>query len=886
MNNQNTEVTVFYGEQPVHPHERRAVNVVRRELARRNISATLLVNFTVVANGGRQIDLVIITDQRYLIVELKCLDSTLPLIATPNGPWRQQLPDGTVRELDRNFYDQAVQQTYGLSDTLADLAAKGLVPGPQRDKFFHHIDTVVCVDPRIPAGSTTPRHRNVSVVGLDALIDRVVRPGPGLAHWTRQHWGEVIRRLGLYAEGDDDPAALRRRADAAAIQDYRRRFREFTAAGLAPLIPATARIDGQPATVDAASLAEELTPERRRLLLGGASGDGKSHLAKHAALALTDNGHIVLWLAADDYDKDRLRRSLARAVGPFSTEKVDALLAKAAEAGIGITVIIDALEKCPHREELVKQLHALQQHHPASVLVTTADAAGTEPLAATTHVELASPTGEERARLATTYGTSDGVAESGEYLTRYDITLAAQVITELPPGATTTDVLDSYIRRRTQNETVRAGLRCLAAVMDDGVRTALPISEAMLALRRCAPVATTPSAIDDTLASQLVTIHQGRLRFDHERLGRFLAAEHLVLSATDGTALAQMLTLPAHHDLQHYALLLESDPGRRYDAIRHLANWQLLSDAAHGKFGEDTAKQARADITELLIQAVAVAQEATFSVADDHEVTMFGTWSSARQWTPAERAMLAAAGHCVRGGLFLHEIGALMDGTDIAMRAAIAALREAGNPDAVSTVIGSTFAPFTPGADAAPASIVSHAAHMARVFSDDRTVTPTATPMWKPNPHCYGRLYMAALLSHPVRHPEDAENLPDLVETGLSVGGYHLRLELLEAAMYGCTSLEGQARQRMIEVLHGYTPATGDWGTSTMLIEALAGYDEITPMNTLESIGESIAEALRDENDPDHQTVARSAVSNMFLSPTAAAPGRSRRTPRNTAPSR
>ena len=107
--------------------------------------------------------------------------------------------------------------------------------------------------------------------------------------------------------------------------------------------------------------------------------------------------------------------------------------------------------------------------------------------------------------------------------------------------------------------------------MDDGVRTALPISEAMLILRRCAPLAAEPSAIDDTLASQLVGIHQGRLRFDHEQLGRFLVAEHLVLSATEGAALARLLKEPTHQDLRGYAVLLEADPVRRYDTIRCLA---------------------------------------------------------------------------------------------------------------------------------------------------------------------------------------------------------------------------------------------------------------------------------------------------------------------------
>ena len=237
MSKQSTEVRVFYGEQPTHERERRAINVVGDELARRNISATLLVNFTVVANGGRQIDLVIVTDVRCLIVELKSMDPTLPVNATPNGFWRQLLPDGTDRLLDRNFYDQALQQAYGLSDTMDGLASKGLVPGPQRGKFFKHIDTVLCVDPHIPAGSQVGRFRNVSVVGLDTLVDRVGQPGPGLPDWSGAHWAELIRSLGLYAEGDDDPAALRRRASAAAIQDYRRRFREFTAAGLESLYP-------------------------------------------------------------------------------------------------------------------------------------------------------------------------------------------------------------------------------------------------------------------------------------------------------------------------------------------------------------------------------------------------------------------------------------------------------------------------------------------------------------------------------------------------------------------------------------------------------------------------------------------------------------------------
>ena len=47
---------------------------------------------------------------------------------------------GTERSLERNFAEQAIQQTYGLSDVLAKLAKEGKVPHPQNKKFANDID--------------------------------------------------------------------------------------------------------------------------------------------------------------------------------------------------------------------------------------------------------------------------------------------------------------------------------------------------------------------------------------------------------------------------------------------------------------------------------------------------------------------------------------------------------------------------------------------------------------------------------------------------------------------------------------------------------------------------------------------------------------------------
>ena len=69
------------------------------------------------------------------------------------------LPDGQERQLDRNYFRQAREATYAISDVMRALARRGDVPadGP----FYRHLDTVVCLHPahsrrvRTSTGSST-----------------------------------------------------------------------------------------------------------------------------------------------------------------------------------------------------------------------------------------------------------------------------------------------------------------------------------------------------------------------------------------------------------------------------------------------------------------------------------------------------------------------------------------------------------------------------------------------------------------------------------------------------------------------------------------------------------------------------------------------------------
>jgi hypothetical protein len=137
----------------------------------RGVPARILANFyTKRRRHQRQIDLFVITPQRATLIELKNFNPSFPLTAGVNGPW-QTLPDGRLRPLDGNGIHQAKECTFSLNDEMRRLAEGGEVPAEKR--FYACIDTVVCLYPTIPAGSTIERADHVTVLGYDLLVERL-----------------------------------------------------------------------------------------------------------------------------------------------------------------------------------------------------------------------------------------------------------------------------------------------------------------------------------------------------------------------------------------------------------------------------------------------------------------------------------------------------------------------------------------------------------------------------------------------------------------------------------------------------------------------------------------------------------------------------------------
>ena len=104
-------VQVFLGDPIEDDDERRVLNRLRADLSRRGYPRGSTRTSSRPGKQQRQVDLLVVTTARCVQVEVKNFALDLPLIGQANGPWRQVLPGGQHRQLDRNYFRQALEAT-------------------------------------------------------------------------------------------------------------------------------------------------------------------------------------------------------------------------------------------------------------------------------------------------------------------------------------------------------------------------------------------------------------------------------------------------------------------------------------------------------------------------------------------------------------------------------------------------------------------------------------------------------------------------------------------------------------------------------------------------------------------------------------------------------
>jgi hypothetical protein len=852
-------IQVFLGDPIEDDSEQRVLSRLRADLGLRGIPARIFANFVATGKQQRQVDLLVVTAARCIQVEVKCLDPDLPVIGQANGPWRQVLPGGQQRQLDRNSFRQAREATYAISDVMRTLARRGEVPDDS--PFYRRVDTVVCMYPGIPAGSELDRFEHVTVISYDQLADRLAARGPRPG-WDDAHWDAFARQLGLYRDSRESPAEQARRASLAVVDDYRHRLAAGLQADLHELVPVTAQVDG---TADGSPLDAIVAAAAagKTVAVTGPSGGGKSHAARHAAVTLAGQGALPVWVRCTEYTRRGLSVLLARATAPYTVEQPLDLLRRASDAGALPVLILDGLNECPAglAGELLEQLAAARLRVPCGVVVTSSAEVPLLDGGSIRRVELQLPGPAEREALLSSYDAPDCPAPEA-FQTPLELALAAECAAELGPEATAADLFDAYVRRRADSP-VRGALRRLAAELAARVRSSLTVAEASLLLERAGTQPGAPG-VDAVLGCPLLAAGQGRVSFRHEQFARFLAAEHLVIQAPDPAELARMLDDPRHAGLSEFALGIERNDNRRLDLLLALADEDLLVAAGDGQFGAGVATRLRGVIGGILGEARAATAAAELHRPGEDDVIMGGHWQVPAPRDKAGTALLTAAGRCVRRGHLLAEVAALLDATDTRCAAEMRRLREEGYNLPVSAVVAATYCPgWSPSSYASclPASLVVAACEQ-DFWGRSQPGLVAALVETPDSPRRWGRLYLALTLADP-DNADDAAQLPTLVQAAWRAGGYHLRLKALDTAVRAGRRLDGDVQERLVDVLDTFD-ASGNIALSSVLVDALAACGAIEPQSTLEQIRAGIDAVLAHPDSSDAWTIACTIYYRQF----------------------
>lgn len=867
MRTQQSRVEVFLGDAIAYLSEREFLARLRADLERCDVSARIFANFMTMRGGQRQVDFLIATEHRLVHAELKSVDQALPVVGRLNSRWAQVLPGGTVREHERNYFRQAQETTYAINDDMRDLFRSGEVPGPTSQKFFKDIHTVVCLYPEIPAGSEIDKHEHVDVVGYRELVELLAAAGPRPS-WSDEHFEAFARHLGLMPERPDDERSSQRRASVEALEDYRRRFVAGARRGLSPYIP-IAVVCGSAVVDDPRVLLTEAATTRGTVLFTGPSGAGKSHAMRWSAIALAEAGIVSVWVNCKEYISGQLSTTLSRAVAPYTTEGCLALLGRAVEIGADVLLVLDGLNEVGPdvREVLLRQVDALRLRVPVALVVTSTAPAGIGETTVT--VTAQAPDSDTRTALLAAYGRGS-LAGLEAFSTPLELAMAAECAEELRPGATSTELFDAYISARCRAETTRAGLRRLAIAMDEQLRSSLTVPEVRALLHHDAVSEIPDGDIDAVLSSPLLAPAQGRVSFTHDLFGRFLTAEQLVLDAPNIRALADQLDRPHRQDLWRDAVALEHDGAGARELLLAIPRLDLVVDAARGAFGDSVARLMRAEITGALAEAVVSTGEAVFvrNTGEPDDV-WDGKWTVPTPRSAVQQTLLQTAGVCLADGLFVEEVGHLLEVTDTLCLNQMRQLRAAGHRYAVTNVIRATYGGFTYAPDVElaklPASVVVDCCDHWR-WRRDRAL-PDSSPaqrLWDTiaTPHkAWGQL-TATLLLLETRRQKDMELMPDVVAAAWAAGGYHTRLAALTAAHDNSGGADEAVAARMREVLDGL--GFDNIMLNGLHFEALAAYGGLEPLNTAEGIEQQIRDVLAAGESPEAWTGAHGIVSMIF----------------------
>ncbi|MDQ0848051.1 hypothetical protein [Streptomyces sp. V1I6] len=674
--------------------------------------------------------------------------------------------------------------------------------------------------------------------------------------------------------GKEEQADSARAADHLELEDYSAQLDMYLRGGLHELVPLTLADQDSTERMSSAELAAWLRPGRHVQVVG-ASGTGKSHTLTHTVLGLLQAGWLAILLRASVYE-GQLNNSLDECVSPFSQHDAQVLVQAARQRQLPIVLLVDAVNECPSRlqERLIQQVSSWCLRVGATVVISSQKFVHVPAALSGARLRTADPDPQQRTALLRSHRADQEVSGPDEedcatFDTAFELSLAAQLAQRLPRGAARAALLEAHVGEQLQHVSqptvARQVLHRWALMMDERLTGWLPLAEARRsAAQLLAAQKVAVSTVDEALKASVVRVRHQRVEFRHEWYAQLLAAEALMWRCAGVPELAGELGRPHRRELAAWAVALHSDPEAVRGLLRKLPETEVLTEALHGRLGPLADEAALAEARHCL-------QTATEAAATSQVVYTDSTYTvrPTQSWSAYEQAVFHAVGTTARDGRLLEPLARLLRETDQAvLRGTVQA---ASYPrDAVPRLIAAVLSGPIPSAGDVrlPAEVITDAARLAWPgLGKASRHQPAGTPVLQRwitslDDTDVGLTVLLCYVLQRTDDPTAAALASALFTRAWNTGANHLRFAGLDLLTNIRTTADEATTAQIIELLHSLHP--DDVFVSTMLVEALHRYGQITSPYAAGEITEEITSLLTDPNQPDAHTRAQRILESQF----------------------
>jgi hypothetical protein len=562
---------VFIGGPIAHCSE---VKLLRALSAFSNEHKERLLVFANFELSGRQFDFVVITAARVVVTEVK--SSAFPVRGDIEGIWEYATADGDWA-IVANGYKQALQRKNILRDAM----------GRSPEGFYPEAHVVFSDD--IPEGSNlTPGNFKVHVGGLADFLTALSREDGNpwsLEEWRQWAERQHLRRVPLIEAFDNAPAELMGRYREALVRDYQPHADGWIAAS-----------DQQRDAITSA-----LVGGSKGAFITGPSGCGKTLMAKAAAVHLSREGMVVLFVQAKDIS-DSLADALKTEIALVADIPLTSLLKAIRQTSARVCIFLDGINELPGTifEKTLRGLKILSKRYGAQLVVTSQ---GKRPaiLEGLALIKVNEPDGDLKSKIAKSQSPSLS-AEAKKVLAAVRSGLEARMVAELQeslgPDATRSSLVDQIIRKRLGGKarTSYAGLRSCAVQLFGELSysvTETAFDDIMIA-----------NGLDDDqceilLSSGLLERRAGRISFFHEMFLFGCAAQaYARLARSETGAVSQTLNTAFAEALAPDVLASLDDETTACEILSSLTSADILAKSAMGESGPIARSASRKILTQ------------------------------------------------------------------------------------------------------------------------------------------------------------------------------------------------------------------------------------------------------------------------------------------------